>query len=159
MRGTRLDYLLSIGLLLLATIIIMLAVNPIHSFSLARDSKRSDDVRKTMTAILTLSQQKSDKYDALLRRLHGRDGTKFLLGTGTSCAGDWGHFCPDAEIADDCLPPEEIFNQLEDVPSDPAHSIFGLFGTGYFVTTHDDMIEVGSCGADTGVIQLETFAP
>ncbi len=159
MRGTRLDYLMAIGLLLVTTIVIIIAVNPIYSLSIVRDMKRSDDVRRVMTSILTLSQQKSDKYDALLRRLHGRDGAKFLLGTGTSCSGDWGRFCPDVEVADDCLPPEEIFNKPEDAPSDPAHSVFGLFGTGYFVTTHNDMIEVGSCGADTGVIQLETFAP
>jgi hypothetical protein len=159
MRGTRLDYLLVIGLLIVLVVIITLAVNPIRSLSLARDSQRSDDVRQIMTSILTLSQQKSDKYEALLRRLHANEGTKYLLGTGSSCAGDWGRFCPTAEIADNCLPPEEIFNTPEDAPTDPSHSLFGLFCTGYFVTAHDDMIEVGSCGADTGVIQLETFAP
>lgn len=150
---------MAIGLLLVVIVVIALAVNPVRSLALARDARRSDDVRKIMTSVLTLSQTKTDKYDALLRRLHANPDQKLLLGTGNSCAGDWGRFCPDAQIADDCLPPEEIFETPELAPTDPKHSLFGLFGTGYFVTTHDDMIEVGSCGADTGVIQLETFAP
>jgi hypothetical protein len=159
MRGTRLDYLMAIGLLIILVVVIALAVNPIHSLSVARDSRRSDDVRKIMTSILTLSQQKSDKYDALLHRLKANEGEKYLLGTGSSCAGNWGRFCPTDEIADNCLPPEEIFATPEDAPVDPSHALFGTFGTGYYVTAHDDMIEVGSCGADTGIIQLQTFAP
>ncbi len=150
---------MAIGLIIVTVIVIMLAVNPIRSLAIARDQHRSDDVRKIMTSVLTLSQVKSEKYDALLRRLKASEGTRFLLGTGTSCAGDWGRFCGDASVSDQCLPPEEIFNTPEDAPSDPSRSIFGLFGTGYYITAHDDMIQVGSCGADTGIIQLETFAP
>ncbi|MFA5945938.1 MAG: hypothetical protein WC802_03455 [Patescibacteria group bacterium] len=158
MRGTRLDHVIVFGLLGLAVCIIAFAVNPARMLALRRDERRSDDVRKIMTTVLTLSTTHPDKYDALLKRLSDRSGSKFLLGTGSSCAGAWGRFCSDDAVPDDCLPPEEIFNKPEDAPSDPKHSLFGLFGTGYYLSVSGEMIEVGSCGADTGTVSLKTFA-
>lgn len=158
MRGTRLDYVIAFGLLTLAIFIIVMAANPARILDLRRDEQRSDDVRKIMTAVLTLATNNPDKYDALLTRLSDRPNSKFLLGTGSSCAGSWGTYCSDAIVPDDCLPPEEIFTKPEDTPTDPKHSIFGLFGTGYYLSVSGEMIEVGSCAADTGTVMLKTFA-
>lgn len=147
------------GLIFIVILLLLFAINPAQTLAYARDQKRSDDVRDTMAAILQLSADHPAKHAALIGRLKGREGERFLLGDGTSCAGNWGSYCTDRLVADDCLPLEEIFTSPGDAPIDPKTSEYGTFGTGYYVAMKEGEIEVGSCAADTGRIYLRASHP
>ena len=157
MRGTRLDYIIVFGLVLALIFIITIAINPVRALSSVKDERRSDDVRRIMAAVLQLSVDNPEKYQALVERTDGRGGEKFILGNGISCAGDWGAYCRDASVADDCLPTDEIFSPDSTVPIDPETELYGNFGTGYYLSLSKGELEVGACGASTGMIRLKTL--
>ncbi len=157
MRGTRLDYIIVFGLVLALIFIITLAINPVRALSSVKDERRSDDVRRVMAAVLQLSLDNPEKYQALVERTDGRGGEKFMLGNGQTCAGDWGAYCKDAAVADDCLPTDEIFSDESTIPIDPDAPVYGDFGTGYYLSLLKGELEVGSCGATTGAIRLKTL--
>lgn len=157
MRGTRLDYVLAVGLTGLILFVITLSVNPVRSFAYARDEARMDGVREIMTAIMQMPVDNRAKYEALLDRAEGREGQRFMLGNGASCAGSWGKYCEDGRVPDDCLPVEEIFASEDFVPVDPKTSTFGTFATGYYVSFDKDEIEVGACSSDMGAVRMRTL--
>lgn len=157
MRGTRLDYLIVFGVAMFSIFIIIAAINPARSLAYARDEQRSDDVRHVMAAVLQMSVDYPEKYQALLKRLNDHVGTRLLIGNAKTCSGDWGAHCSDVQTADDCLPISELFPLTTMVPIDPVTSLYGTFGTGYYLSLVGDSLEAGSCAADTGMIRLQSL--
>lgn len=162
MRGTRRDYALALSTTLVLAFVIAAAVGPAKMLARARDERRSDDVRHIMAELLQLSADHPEKYEALMDRLQASEGEKYLLGDGISCGGSWGAFCPDSAVADDCLPSSELFADPGEAESkltkDPQTSLYGAFGTGYYLMYDRGALEVGSCAAQTGAIHLEADA-
>ncbi len=157
MRGTRLDYIIVSGLVFLLALIIAFAVNPAKSLAYARDERRGDDVRKIMSAVLQMPIDHPEKYEALLNRVEGREGERFMLGNGSSCSGDWGEYCSDELVPDDCLPLEEIFSSEETAVLDPETTKFGTFASGYYLSFSEGMVRAGACDPDTRPLFLESL--
>jgi hypothetical protein len=146
MRGTRLDYLIAFGSVLFLILVMTAAINPFTAFKLKRDEYRSDDVREIMSAILQLSVDNPPKYQALLNRMEGREGLRLMLGDAVSCAGDFGAYCSDTAVPDDCLPTDEVFKE-----KNPELSF------AYYVSLREGMVKVGACEAETRPVFLESL--
>jgi hypothetical protein len=157
MRGTRLDHILAFAGVFILLAIFVIALDPRRTYMSVKDERRSDDVRHIMAAFLQGPIDNPEKYEALLKRTEGREGEKFMLGAGESCAGDWGARCLDAAVANDCLPPEEIFSDSSAVPVDPETDIYSEKASGYYLSFKGESLEIGACGAEETPIFLHTL--
>ncbi len=148
--ATTIDVVTATACLALLIAVTAAVVGPAHRVAVHRDALRTDGVRNIMEAMLEMQTVDPERIDAL------RDGAeasgappRVMIGTGETCAGDWGAQCSDAILADDCLDFTEFAGAyLSTAPVDPDET-YTAAATGYYIDFSPGVLEVGACSPET----------
>lgn len=149
MGRTTIDVAASVGVVLFLTALTVAVSAPRYRLQQVNDALRTDGVRNIMEAILEMQTVTPDDVDRL-RAAYDAAGAppRVMLGTGESCAGDWGAQCSDAVLADGCLDPALFGNYLAVPPVDAGNLAYSADHTGYYLTFGDGVLEVGACNPE-----------
>ena len=148
MRGTRLDVLVGLLVLLFVVFLVVMIIGPVRTLEKERDMVRTDHVRELMTKVLQLELIDPEAYERLVVDVTARGDLRSVIGSGT-CEGSRGAECTNATTADECLTLANYFPTLllASVPVDPKDNYSSTTVTGYYLATVDEQLEVGSCAA------------
>ncbi len=147
MGRTTLDVITALATTFFIILSIILVSNPSGALAEKSDTRRTDDVRALMQAVLTLQAQDPNNFYAFQQAVAGA-GTppRIMLGGGADCAGDWGSQCSDAILADHCVDTAAYLGpHLSNIPYDASSPLFSERQTGYYLTLSLSSLEVGAC--------------
>ena len=157
MRGTRLDGIVAVAILLFILFIFGMLLGPARVLSKERDEVRTDDVRELMNSVLQLQLVDPDAYSKLVADVRAQNGLRVVLGQG-DCSVPHGSECSESVTAASCLSINGYFPELllAKAPLDPRGEPFSANLTGYYFAVVDDQFEVGSCGVYGSPIVLRS---
>ncbi len=144
---TTLDVITALATTFFIILTVILVSNPSGALAEKSDSRRTDDVRALMQAVLTLQAQDPTNFYAFQQAVAGA-GTppRIMLGGAGDCSGDWGTQCGDAILADHCVDTAAYLGPyLSKIPYDASSPLFSERQTGYYLTLSLSSIEVGAC--------------
>lgn len=147
MRGTRLDGVVAVAVLLFVLFILSMLIGPVRVLSQERDEVRTADVRELMNNLLQLQIVDPEAYSTLVADVRAENGLRMILGDG-DCATPHGSQCGAEVTADSCLSINNYFPELllDHAPIDPRGEPFSANLTGYYFAVVDNQFEVGACG-------------
>lgn len=148
MRGTRLDVIVGIAVLLFCLFAIVMFVGPVRTLAKERDEVRTAHVRQLMTNVLQLELIDPEAYERLVADVRAQGDYRFVIGSA-GCGGSHGPECSDAVTADECLLMSDYFPSLllAHPPVDPKDNYYSQAVTGYYLGMSNGELEVGACGA------------
>lgn len=157
MRGTRLDGIVAVAVLLFILFILGMLLGPARVLSKERDEVRTDHVRELMNSVLQLELVDSDAYARLMADVQAQHGQRLVIGEG-DCTSPHGSECSAEVTSDSCLRLGSYFPKLllAAPPIDPRGEPFSANLTGYYFAVVDDQFEVGSCGVYGDPISLRS---
>lgn len=155
MRGTRLDYLVGMAVLVFLCFLVAMLVGPVRTLAKERDVVRTNDVRFLMTKVLQLQEIDPSAYDRLIADVSSQGSQLAVIGRG-KCGGSSGPYCKEAETSENCLDLGGYFSSLllPAQPVDPRRNVYSTEVTGYYLTVREEELVVGSCGAANDPITL-----
>jgi hypothetical protein len=74
MRGTKLDVMTSVMVILFIVFVIAMILGPARLVAKERDEVRTAEVRRLMTTVIELEQRDPARYEDLLEQLHSQPG-------------------------------------------------------------------------------------
>lgn len=155
--STAIDVVAAIGIVVTMVVIAIAVAGPGRAFAQRRDELRVDGVRNIMEAMIELQTVAPQHIDRLRAAVEATGAPpRVMIGSGETCAGDWGAQCGDALLADGCVDLGVFLGDyLSQMPVDPE-SLYSAAATGYYVTFAPGVLEVGACNPENQeVIRLE----
>lgn len=151
------DVVASIGVAAFFVVLLVTFMNPARALERTRDESRVDAVRNIMEAMIEIQTVDPDAMDRLRDAVEASGAPpRVMLGTGETCAGDWGNACSDAILADGCADMSVFLSDyLASIPVDPSQP-FSAAASGYYMTFSPGVLEVGACNPEAqDAIRLE----
>lgn len=147
MGRTTLDVVTALATAFFIVLTVILVSNPAGALAQKSDTRRTDDVRALMQAVLTLQAQDPTNFYAFQQAVAGSGvPPRVMLGGGGNCSGDWGSQCSDAILADNCVDTAAYLGpHLSHLPYDASSPLFSERQTGYYLTLSLSSVEVGAC--------------
>lgn len=157
---TTIDVVTSLGIAGLLIVVAVLVIGPERALQKERDEFRVDAVRDIMEALIEVQTVDPESMDRLRDAVEASGAPpRVMIGTGVSCAGDWGVECSDAILADGCTDFGAFLQDyLAPLPVDPD-ARYSADVTGYYISFTPGVLEVGACNpeAQPGIRLERTF--
>ncbi|HCC83941.1 TPA: hypothetical protein DEP96_03765 [Candidatus Uhrbacteria bacterium] len=144
---TTLDVITALATAGFIVLTVILVANPAGVLAEKSHTRRTDDVRALMQAVLTLQATDPTNFYAFQQAVDGAGSpVRVMLGGGADCSGDWGSQCSDAILADHCVDTAAYLGPyLSHIPFDASSPLFSERQTGYYLTLTQSTVEVGAC--------------
>ena len=111
------------------------------------DEQRLRDVEDIMQILVEMRTNQPEWFAQIV----GQSAAgQIMIGRGGDCSGSFGTQCLNESLKDSCLDLTQPFsNYMDSLLVDPDRSTYNINQTGYYLSVHDQILEVGACSPES----------